>query len=125
MRGRGRRGTKTREAAENDAESCSVLFCCRAEKCFTCASVGSTSLHINSLIFDCGILMQLALQALELAAPAAEIQRLIFRCVPFHLGKIISLRKRTFISFRLLREHKGEERSNGQTHRMRFLVIII
>lgn len=98
-------------------------FCYRAEKCFACASVGSTSLHINSLIFDCGILIQLALQALGLAVPAAEIQRLIFRCVSFHLRKIISWRSTLF--FLLLTAHRGEEQSNGQTHRMHFLVVII
>lgn len=101
------------------------FFCYRAEKCYTCASVGSTSPHINSLIFDCGILIQLALQALELAVPAAEIQRLIFRCVSFHLRKIISRRNALFFSFRLFTEHKREEQSNGQTHRMHFWVIII
>lgn len=110
---------KTGAAAETAAESFSSFFCYRAEKCFTCASVESTSLHINSLIFDCGILIQLAVQALYLAAPAAEIQRRIFRCVSFHLGKIICCRNALFFffffSFSHLTEHKGEEQRNGPT----------
>lgn len=116
---------KTGAAAETAAETFSSFFCYRAEKCFTCASVESTSLHINSLIFDCGILIQLAVQAFELAAPAAEIQRRIFWCVSFHLGKIICCRNALFFfSFSHLTEHKREEQRNGQTCGIHFLVII-
>lgn len=111
---------KTRRAAENAAANFLFFFLLSS----TCASVGSTSLHINSLIFDCGILIQLRSSSVGARSTGCRDTK---ADISVH---VLSSRKdhfpeNTLSFFFLLTEHKGEEQSNGQTRNAFFWPIII